>query len=566
MYPSLDVEDAVRVVCEMFEESEVRIEGVDYEEVGLYLALNMDSREIEGKGLGRVCPTRKSNIGRKPEITGSGTHVQKVKRFDPWIKPTQQPDEGQKRSMLKEAIRVVVSVIMKNHTYEFNQEVRRQMKGGPIGMDLTGTVAKIYMKWWDGELLRRLQEQGIEVRMYERYVDDINMIVKATRPGVLYSNGGLVYNKKREEEEANVPADLRTFLIIRDIGNSVHPSIQLKIDVPSNYEDGKIPILNLKMWIGEVQSNAGEERKIVYEHYIKEIASKLVIERESAMAMSAKRTILTQMCLRAMLNCSPYLGEETRKKHVEFFMRRMQASGYNEKVRLEVLKSAVQAYTDICGEDGKPKHRGKEYNTPERRKEKSAKRRNWYRLGGHEAVLFIPATPHSRLKKMVEEEIRGTNFKIKVVERSGTKVKKILQKNDPFKGGHCGEERCKVCNTTGKGRCRRNGITYKMACKADCGGFEYKGETHGNAYSRGIQHENDLRGKVESSVMWKHCCRKHGGVEVEFEREVMDYIRNDPTLRQVTEAIRINETPEERRINDQTEWNVGRLPRLSVTN
>ena len=54
--------------------------------------------------------------------------------------------------------------------------------------------------------------------MYERYVDDINMIVKATRPGVLYSNGGLVYNKRREEEEANVPADLRTFLVIRDIG------------------------------------------------------------------------------------------------------------------------------------------------------------------------------------------------------------------------------------------------------------------------------------------------------------------------------------------------------------
>ena len=48
--------------------------------------------------------------------------------------------------------------------------------------------------------------------------------------------------------------------------------------------------------------------------------------------------------------------------------------------------------------------------------------------------------------------------------------------------------------------------------------------------------------------------------------EVMDYIRGDPTLQQVMEAIRINETPEDRRMNDQTEWNVGKLPRLSITN
>ena len=52
---------------------------------------------------------------------------------------------------------------------------------------------------------------------------------------------------------------------------------------------------------------------------------------------------------------------------------------------------------------------------------------------------------------------------------------------------------------------------------------------------------------------------------VEFDMEVIDYVRNDPTLRQVTEAIRINETPMEKRINDATEWNVGRLPKIAVT-
>lgn len=193
------------------------------------------------------------------------------------------------------------------------------------------------------------------------------------------------------------------------------------------------------------------------------------------------------------------------------------------------------------------------------------KRKNWYRRGGHESVLFIPATPRSELKKLVEGEIRESNWKIKVVERSGTKVKRVLQKNDPFKGERCDNTTCMICNTTRKGNCRRNGITYKMTCKGDCGGFEYKGETHKNGFSRGGEHQNELRGKVDGSVIWKHCVKEHGGTVVEFDMEVVDYIRNDPTLRQVTEAIRINETPVEKRINDATEWNVGRLPRVTIT-
>jgi hypothetical protein len=156
-------------------------------------------------------------------------------------------------------------------------------------------------------------------------------------------------------------------------------------------------------------------------------------------------------------------------------------------------------------------------------------------------------------------------LKIKVVERSGTKVKRMLQKNDPFRRQKCGDAKCKICNTTGKGNCRRNGITYKLTCKGDCEGFVYKGETHKNGYSRGGEHDNELRLRIDNSVMWKHCLKEHGGAMVEFDMEVIDYVRNDPTLRQVTEAIRINETPMEKRINDAMEWNVGRLPKIAVT-
>ena len=36
-----------------------------------------------------------------------------------------------------------------------------------------------------------------------------------------------------------IPGDRRTMEIVRDIGNSIHPSIQLEVDYPSNYEDSE---------------------------------------------------------------------------------------------------------------------------------------------------------------------------------------------------------------------------------------------------------------------------------------------------------------------------------------
>ena len=51
---------------------------------------------------------------------------------------------------------------------------------------------------------------------------------------------------------------------------------------------------------------------------------------------------------------------------------------------------------------------------------------------------------------MMEEEIRETDIKIKVVEKAGTKVKRQLQRNDPFKEKECPEESCFICSTTKK--------------------------------------------------------------------------------------------------------------------
>ena len=67
----------------------------------MYLAVTTSPEVLTKLGIGDVCPTRKTNKGRPPTITASGSEEQKEKRFKPWNLPVRQPDERAKRIMLR---------------------------------------------------------------------------------------------------------------------------------------------------------------------------------------------------------------------------------------------------------------------------------------------------------------------------------------------------------------------------------------------------------------------------------------------------------------------------------
>ena len=271
------------------------------------------------------------------------------------------------------------------------------------------------------------------------------------------------------------------------------------------------------------------------------------------------------MCLRVLLNSSEYLDEEAKKESIEFFLKRMQASGYKQLFRYEILKSAIQAYDTIKGDTTRTLYRSKAMNTPARRAQGRDKKRKWYKTGNSESVLFVQATKNSELAKNVREVISSSNINIRVVEKAGTKVKRKLQRNNPFKERECKDERCFVCTTTRKGNCRKPGVTYDVRCEGDCGEDVYNGETFKNTFGRGKEHLDDYEKKRSKSVMWKHCLKKHDGIPQRFNMRVVDSPRRDPMMRQILEAMHINELPENKRMNDKKEWNIGKLPVFEVT-
>ena len=70
LYPSLDVDFTLATVCEVFYGSDVGVEGVNVEKLGLYLSVSLKDDLMEA-GIPRYCPSRKRNRGRPPSITGS---------------------------------------------------------------------------------------------------------------------------------------------------------------------------------------------------------------------------------------------------------------------------------------------------------------------------------------------------------------------------------------------------------------------------------------------------------------------------------------------------------------
>ena len=196
-------------------------------------------------------------------------------------------------------------------------------------------------------------------------------------------------------------------------------------------------------------------------------------------------------------------------------------------------------------------------------REKRKKRDEWYRKGGYDSVIFVPATPGSELKSRYEKEIDEAGIKIKVTKQSGIPLKRYLQRSNPFKLSKKYErDDCLVCTSGGKGTCYATGVTYEIVCK-ECN-CKYVGETARSAYSRGLEHLKASKTGQEQSVMWKQAREKHGGKLPAYVMDVTGIFGDDAMLRQITESVLIRNTPGQKLMNTKNAWNYVSFPRAQV--
>ena len=122
------------------------------------------------------------------------------------------------------------------------------------------------------------------------------------------------------------------------------PMIRFTFDLPENHQDKKLPVLDLKVWLSET----GE---LLHEFYEKPTKNVKTILASSSISWHQKRTILTQEAIRRLKNTSQSLGIDTQNLHLSTFMNKLKQSGYNEKFRGGIVRSAKKAYSIMIQND-----------------------------------------------------------------------------------------------------------------------------------------------------------------------------------------------------------------------
>ena len=86
-----------------------------------------------------------------------------------------------------------------------------------------------------------------------------------------------------------------------------------------------------------------------------------------------------------------------------------------------------------------------EPRTEVERAEVKTKKRDWYKEDKrYDSVMFVQPTEKSQLKNKIQQIARKNGMRVKVVEKAGQTVKKVLQRSNPFEKRDCGREDCLV--------------------------------------------------------------------------------------------------------------------------
>ena len=163
------------------------------------------------------------------------------------------------------------------------------------------------------------------------------------------------------------------------------------------------------------------------------------------------------------------------------------------------------------------------------------------------------------------------NFQL--IEKTGVSLEKLFQKANPFNEKNCENNYCPVCDGSGI-TCRNEGVGYRGVC-SECRSQNvesvYIGETGKNAYTRGRQHMQGLKGKSENNAFYKHWKNFHEKPSEDPSRRLNNFeIRveksyQDPITRQINEMVRMKNF-QGTLLNSKSEWNAPPMVRIVAQN
>ena len=374
----------------------------------------------------------------------------------------------QKQKITACVIKEVINVVMRNHYYSYNNTTYRQTKGAGIGNSASEKLGKLLMKRFDRKFKAMLVKLKIEVDLYRRYVDDITASLISLDPGVRFEGGKMVFKRGLVEEDRKVNSDKRTFSELVKIADSIYECIKFTAEVPSSQEGEKVPVLDLKLHVGE-------EGSIVYEFYEKPVSCRLVIPCKSAHSKRMKLAVMVEEGVRRLRNHSRGVEWEGVRLCMEKWSRKLRRSGYPATFRHQVIKAAVDKWKKMCvaeDEGVRPVHRPREWKRKDRKLAKVVKKTSWHQKKGEVSAPLILDPVEGDMVELMKTECQKFEslygVRVAVIQRAGKSVKPDAKSEQLRKLG-CERKGCFPCckpsNQDKKVNCERNSIGYRIVCE-----------------------------------------------------------------------------------------------------
>ena len=518
MYPNMEQEGVARTCREEFLRSDLVVEEVDTASLGLYLAITYQDRreELVQLGLDTVVQKRKHPRAKKILITTDEATEAEAKTESKFHPQEQQPTREQTKLMMALAIEQGILAVFQQHYYSWNNSVRLQGEGAPIGLEVSGAAGKVAMLAWVRSFKARMEVAtstlpNPELYLHELYVDDNNVVLEELPPGTRLEGGVFQVREELVEEDSLLPGDMRTAGLVRELANTLCPYLQMEADYPSNHPTGWMPILDLEV-------RMAEDKSVDFRWYSKPMASPYSILNRSAMPPSVKRITLVQRGISMLRNTRERLHAELRVPLMEKLATTMMVSGYPEDFRRGVIESAVVCYerqVAASRSGAKPLYRPRAWQAVERRRKKLISKMAWFRPA--DTVLRVPYTPDSelarRVRVVVEEEASRLELRVKVVEGGGVPLRHCVVTSDLGRGEPCPQGNCLLC-LTGEGggglHHHRSGAVYRGECTICSERIEgsllarYTGESGFSAYCRTLDHQKAVETKDKVNAFSKH--------------------------------------------------------------
>ena len=195
------------------------------------------------------------------------------------------------------------------------------------------------MNEWDTRWMELCKNNNIKLRRKNRYMDDIRAFLKALRLGWRWVGGHLCWTKswEKEDEESGLSASRRTALVLVAMMNDIFPFLNFTIELGEDFVDGKLPSLDLCIWVVE-------GKLIMYEFFEKIMASNLMVEAGSALSKEVKMSTLSEEISRRLRNTSLRLGSSRRLEIIEKACTKMKTSGHSDNFIRQAVEQGLRSF------------------------------------------------------------------------------------------------------------------------------------------------------------------------------------------------------------------------------